>query len=148
CLYLSPGDFGFSVFSFLDNVRTSPTTASIASFVIAPTRRMSGTSPVQSITVDSTPTSASIASTMAAIFPFKSSYTCDAFVGLGLPDIFALGAAIGKSTSFNNRKATSLFGIRIPTVSNFAVTFVATLFLRFKTYVIGQGEKVVINVST
>lgn len=28
-----------------------------------------------------------------SIFPFKSSATCSAFVGLGRPDVFALGAA-------------------------------------------------------
>src|SRR5699024_4551426 len=102
---------------------------------------MTGISFVQSTTVDSTPTLAGPPSSMPAIFPFKSSSTCSAAVGLGFPEIFALGAAIGRPELEIKSNATSLSGIRTPTVVNPAVTLDASFPLLFNTYVIGPGEK-------
>src|SRR5699024_9520692 len=100
-----------------------------------------GYSPVQSITVDSTPTFAAPPSNIAAIFPSISSLTCVALVGLGFPDKLALGAATGRLAAISSARAAGWLGIRIPTVSNPAVTKLATVPLLFRTYVIGPGEK-------
>ena len=59
-----------------------------------PGRRTIGTSSVRSIIVDSIPIPTGPPSMIMSILPFRSSYTCCARVGLGLPEVFALGAAI------------------------------------------------------
>src|SRR5699024_1790557 len=99
-----------------------PISASINSLEIPPGRRMTGVSSVQSTTVDSTPIPVGPSSRSPAIFPFKSSHTWSAVVGLGLPDRFALGAASGIPQAFNNFDAVGWLGIRTPIVDNPEVT--------------------------
>ena len=74
--------------------------------------------PSNEITVDSTPTSDSPPSTIAAILPFMSSITREALVGLGLPERFADGAASGNPHSSIILLATGFDGNLMPTVSS------------------------------
>lgn len=62
---------------------------------IAPWRRMTSCVPVQSTTVDSSPTSDDPPFRMQAIRPSISSRTAIQVVGLGRPERFAEGAATG-----------------------------------------------------
>lgn len=57
-------------------------------------------------------------SIIASIFPNKSEITCSAFVGLGLPERFAEGAASGQPASLIIFRATTLSGSRIATESS------------------------------
>src|SRR5699024_12199529 len=98
----------------------------------------------QSITVDSTPAFAAPPSNIAAIFPSISSLTCVALVGLGFPDKLALGAATGRLAAISSARAAGWLGIRIPTVSNPAVTKLARVPLYFSIYVIVHGDIILI----
>ena len=73
---------------------------------------------MRSTIVDSTPIPTSPPSIIISIRPSISSITCSAFVGLGLPDVFALGAAIGSLDSSISLLAILLLGIRTATVSS------------------------------
>src|SRR5699024_11433753 len=99
----------------------------ICAAVTPPCLRITGYSPVQSITVDSTPTFAAPPSNIAAIFPSISSLTCVALVGLGFPDTFALGAATGRLTAISSARAAGWLGILKPTIYNPAVTKVGAV---------------------
>src|SRR3989304_9545491 len=88
-----------------------------ASYAIPPGRKICGGLIVKSKTVDSTPTVVGPASKTASMCLSKSSKTCCAVVGLGLPAMFPLGAAIGHLLSFISVKATLCFGILIAIVS-------------------------------
>ena len=59
-----------------------------------PGRSTIGVSSVRSMMVDSIPMPTGPPSIIMAILPLRSSATCAASVGLGLPDVLALGAAI------------------------------------------------------
>lgn len=87
--------FVLSRLSASEFTSTLPNTFSNVSRETTPGRNMTGTSPVISKTVDSTPTSQSPPAIITSALPIKSSITCSALVGLNLPEIFALGAAIG-----------------------------------------------------
>ena len=76
------------------SICTSPTTSSNISFVIKPGRRMVGIPSVRSTIVDSMPIPTAPPSKIIGMIPFISSATCSARVGLGLPEVLALGAAI------------------------------------------------------
>ena len=102
-------------------------------------------SPRVEMIVDSIPTWQSPPSKIAFILPFISSSTCFAVVGLGLPEVFALGAAIGVPADLINNRAISQLGILMPTVSNPPVVFLGTISLAFKMRVIGPGQKASIN---
>jgi hypothetical protein len=60
-----------------------------------PGRNSVGGSVVMSRTVDSTPNGVAPASSTASISPLRSCSTWSAVVGLGRPNLFALGAAMG-----------------------------------------------------
>ena len=74
--------------------------------LIAPGRRIIGGVEVRSSTVDSSPTGVFPPSTTISIQLLRSSSTCCADVGLGCPNKFALGAAIGSPTLLSNARAT------------------------------------------
>ena len=76
-----------------------------------------GTSPVTSTMVDSTPMPTGPPSRIISIFPFMSSHTWSAVVGLGRPEVLALGAATGTPARAIRRLATGSLGIRTATVS-------------------------------
>ena len=111
------------------------------SFVIHPGLRITGTISVKSMIVDSTPTITAPPSKIIGIFPWRSSMTCSAFVGLGRPDVFALGAAIGTPDLLISSNATGWSGIRIATVSSPPVTQSGTWSAFCKITVIGPGQK-------
>ena len=72
--------------------------------------------------------------------PSRSSATWDASVGLGLPDVLALGAAIRHPLPSISRSATGCFGIRIATVSIPPVVSYGTLSFFHTIMVSGPGQ--------
>ena len=136
---------GFS-FSFTsDTVLTLQfSICSICSVVTSPGLYIIG-SPDKSITVDSIPTLQSPPSIIASTLPFISSTQCANAVGLGLPDKFALGAAIGTPESSKSLFASDCTGILTPTVSSPAVTSFLILLLFFKIIVSGPGQNLSIS---
>src|SRR5699024_2062103 len=143
------GDFGVCALSANDgSTITLPATCSSCSFVMPPGRKITGIASVQSITVDSTPTPAGPASSNPAILPCKSLQTWSAVVGLGFPDVLALGAAIGLSHVLSSALAAGWSGMRTPMVASPAVVLGAHVPLWGRTNVIGPGVNVSINVST
>src|SRR5699024_5126079 len=84
------------------------------------------------------------------ILPYKSSTTWVAFVGLGLPEVLALGAAIGTFANSIIFKAILLFGILIATVDNPPVILSGTLslFLNIKVRGPGQNFSIISNASS
>src|SRR5699024_10977643 len=109
--------------------------------------KITGIASVQSITVDSTPTPAGPASRSPEILPCKSLQTRSAVVGLGFPEVFALGAAIGLSHAWSEALATGWSGMRTPMVANPAVVLRAHVLLWGRTKVIGPGVKVSMSIS-
>ena len=85
--------------------------------VTAPGLRSVGISDVRSMMVDSTPIPTAPPSIIISILPFISSNTWLAFVGEGLPEVFALGAAIGTPAASIRALAISLPGSLTATVS-------------------------------
>ena len=83
----------------------------------------------------------------ASIFPSKSSMTCCASVGLGFPEIFALGAAIGHPERRTSSRQEAPRGIRIPTVSRPPVVTFGMISFAGTIMVIGPGQKVFIRIS-
>ncbi len=73
----------------------------------------------------------------------SESNTCAGVVALMVPDIFALGAAMGTPASLINFSATLCAGTRTAIVSSPALTSSETLqsFLRGKISVSGPGQK-------
>lgn len=71
-----------------------PVFSAIISAVIIPGRKIVGIGSTNN-TVDSIPISQEPPSRIPSIFPSKSCNTCIAFVGEGLPEIFAEGAQTG-----------------------------------------------------
>lgn len=67
---------------------------------------------------------------MASIFPSMSSSICPAVVGLGRPEVFPEGAAMGTSAAAMMARHRGWAGQRIPTVSSPAVTTSGTSGLR------------------
>ena len=97
--------------------------AEIISGVTAPGRRMvTQPSSVQSTMVDSTPHVQLPPSRMSGIRPVISAAVIAAVVGLGRPEMFAEGAAIGTPAARMSRRATSWAGQRTPTVDSPPVT--------------------------
>ena len=90
--------------------------------------------------VDSTPTAQGPPSTMASIFPSISSSICPAVVGLGRPEVFPEGAAMGTSAAAMMARHSGWAGQRIPTVSSPAVTTSGTRGLRGRIMVMGPGQ--------
>ncbi len=74
--------------------------------------------PVTSTMVDSSPIPTWPPSKSISIRPSISCHTCRAVVGLGRPDLFALGAATGTPANAITPFATGSLGIRIATVSS------------------------------
>ncbi len=97
--------------------------------------------------VDSTPTLQAPPPKIRGIFPFKSSRTCSALVGLGKPEVLALGAASGLSVISINDRATGCEGILTPTVSKLAVVILEIRLLLGRITVSGPGQKVFIMFS-
>ncbi len=80
--------------SIAGSVLTSQRTSFSMSLVIYPGRNITALLPDTSTIVDSIPMSGLPPSIIISIVPSRSSITCFACVGLGLPDKLALGAAI------------------------------------------------------
>ena len=93
------------------------------------------------------PTRQSSPEITASILPFISAITSFALVGLGLPDILALGAAIGHPAIFIRDKAASLSGILTATVSRPPVVLSGTHSFFFSTIVSGPGQKLSIKAT-
>src|SRR5262245_7141068 len=97
-----PGDF-CEITEQLPNIDgstlTSPIVFLIVSNVTAPGLSRIGICSVRSITVDSIPIWVLPPSKMMLTLPSRSLITWSADVGLGLPEIFADGAAIGQPDS-------------------------------------------------
>ena len=99
---------------------------------------MRGGSP-RATTVDSRPCRAGPPSRTRR--PGKSAATCAARVGLGRPERFALGAAIGTPAASMRARATGWSGTRTATVGRPAVTTSGTLLRFARTIVSGPGQK-------
>ena len=69
-----------------------------------------------------------------------SSYTCAAVVGLGRPEVLALGAAMGTPLAFISSLAHSFPGRRTPTLSSCAVQSGHTLSPLGSVMVSGPGQ--------
>ena len=108
--------------------------------VTAPGRNNRGLSPTSETTVDSTPTEQSLPITTASIFPSRSFITWRAVVGLGLPEVFADGAASGKPLKEIMSQMVLSLGNLTATVSSPADTLSATLSARGNTIVKGPGQ--------
>ncbi len=122
-------------------MRTSSRSASSSiSFVIYPGRRISGISSVRSRIVDSIPIPTAPPSRISGILPSISAATCAASVGLGLPDVLALGAAIRQPLSSISASATGCPGIRTATVLSPPVVSRGTLSLPGTITVSGPGQ--------
>ncbi len=93
-----------------------------------------------SSTVDSTPIFDSPPSNISSILPSRSEKTCSAVVGLGEPEILALGAAIGVSDARISESATACLGILTATVSKPATVMSGTVLLRLNRSVSGPGQ--------
>ena len=78
---------------------------------------------------------------MASIFPSMSSIMCRAVVGLGFPEVFPEGAAMGTRAARMTARQMEWSGQRIPTVSSPAVTTSGTAGFRRRTMVSGPGQK-------
>ncbi len=100
---------------------------------------------VVSTTVDSTPTIHLSPPIIISTLPIKSSMQCPIVVGLGLPDRFAEGAAIGVLESSINFLATLFEGILIPTHLSPAVTLSGIMSDFGIIIVIGPGQKASIS---
>jgi hypothetical protein len=79
------------------------------------------------------------------ILPSKSLDTCSDVVGLGLPEIFADGAAIGTPVSCINVCAILFSGILTATVLIPPVVIFGTIFDFLSTNVSGPGQNLLIN---
>ena len=106
---------------------------------------MCGTPSITFTIVDAMPNLLSPPSIKHSTFPSKSFITLAKFVALGLPDIFALGVAIGTFAYSTSFLATSPAGILIPTVSCPAVTISGTMSFFFNMMVNGPGKNSFIN---
>ena len=124
-----------------------PRAASRFSAVMIPGLSIVGTSPVISTTVDSIPTLQSSPSMMASMRPSMSAMTSLALVGLGLPEMLALGAAIGVSDIVIRSSAALLSGILTATVSRPPVVLSGTSGFFFTTIVSGPGQKFSISAT-
>ena len=118
-----------------------PSTPSSISGVIAPGRSSAGTLPVRSTMVDSSPTATAPPSRIMSIFPPRSSATWRAEVGLGRPEVFAEGAAIGSPAARIRALAFGSSGSRIATVSSPPLVSRGTASLFGKIMVSGPGQK-------
>jgi peptide chain release factor 1 len=74
-------------------------------------------------------------------YNFPQGRVSDHRIGLGLPEILALGAAIGQPALFISSKAIGLSGIRMATVFSPPVVMSGTLAFFGKTIVSGPGQK-------
>ena len=127
------------------SISTSSPSFSISSFVILPGLSIFTILFITLTTVDSNPISTFPPSSITETFPSNSFFISSIFVPLGLPDTFALGAAIGTPAYSINFFAIIFDGILIPTVSNPAVTDFGIMSFAFKIIVKGPGQKAFIN---
>ncbi len=122
-----------------------PVASSIMVSVTLPGRRITGTAPLASITVDSSPPSAAPQSRIMArsALPPSSSRTCPARVGLMRPERFADGAATGTPASARKARAWVLAGTRRATLSSpdVASVLIGQSGCWSSTSVIGPGQK-------
>ena len=152
-MYFIPGERGLKSssvgFSRSElSYRTALWSSTISfSFVTAPGLSMRGMMSVRSSTVDSMPTSHCSPMMTASMRPSISSRTSSAVVGLGLPERFALGAAIGLPASFMSLLAVGLDGMRIATVSRPPVVISGTMSDFLKTMVSGPGQTFVMSID-
>ncbi|MNT23388.1 hypothetical protein D3C72_1588060 [compost metagenome] len=122
------------------SITTLPATFFICSAVILPGLNMCGTLSITLTTVDSNPISVSPPSSIQSTLSFNSLNISSTFVPLGLPDILALGAAIGVFANSISFLAIKLLGILIPTVFNPPVTILGTISFLSNTIVNGPGQ--------
>ena len=137
-MYLTPGLFTLCVVS-PSNSTFLPSTFSIWLIVIFPGLSITGTSPVQSKTVDSMPTLLFAPFKIKGIFPCISTKTSSAVVGLGRPLVLADGATKGTPHAEIKRLASLLSGILIATVLSPPVALSGTEDNFGKTIVILPG---------
>ena len=107
----------------------------------APGLKRQGTSPDTSTIVDSKPNSQGPPSIIISILPLKSNSTWEALVGLGLPDVLALGAAIGVPLAVIRACAILSSGNLIATVSRPPLVSFGTISLFLNIIVKGPGQK-------
>ena len=118
------------------------------SLLSIPGLSITGITPVMSITVDSMPTSHCSPIMTASILPSMSSSTSSALVGLGLPEILALSAAIGLFAALIRLYAVPFEGILTATVSSPPVVASGTIADFGKTIVSGPGQTSFISLKT
>ena len=144
-MYFMPGAFGFLVSSAVmmpgSMITSSPRTLESICGVMYPGRKTIGFDSVRSIIVDSIPMPTGPPSSIIAIFPFKSSATWAASVGLGRPEVLALGAAMRQPLFRIRSNATGWFGIRTATVSIPPVVAEGTVSFFQTIMVRGPGQK-------
>ena len=99
------------------SIFTSSSTSRSISMVMAPGRSTVGIRQDTSTMVDSTPMPTGPPSIIISMRPFMSCQTWSAVVGLGRPEVLALGAATGTPARAIRRLATGSLGIRMATVS-------------------------------
>ena len=139
-----PGAFGAWLLSLpriVSSTLTTPITSSSISAVIAPGLKIIGGETVISRIVDSSPISTLPPSMIISIFPFRSSHTCSAVVGLGRPDVLALGADTYPPAARISFLAIRSLGILTATVSRPPVVPYGTRELFSKIIVKGPGQK-------
>ena len=83
-----------------------------------------------------------------SIFPLKSSLTCSAVVGLGRPEVFALGADTNPPPARINSLAIGSLGILTATVSNPPVVPYGTISVFSNIIVSGPGQNRLASAST
>ena len=119
---------------------TSPSTSTSSSSGKPPGRSRRGGVTVRSMMVLSTPTAQGPPSTMPSILPIISSAICCAVVGLGLPEVLPLGAAMGTPACSMIASVSGWSGQRTPTVSSPPVVRRGTMGRRGRIMVSGPGQ--------
>ena len=109
--------------------------------MIGPCRRMRGTAPVTSTTVEAVPPGQRPPSRIMAIRPSSWAATSAAVTGEGPPERLALVVASGAPAARISARVRSWFGMRTATVSPPAVTASETTAALVTTRVRGPGQK-------
>ena len=138
-----PGAFGCTLLSVIRSprsIRTSPSVSFNISSEIYPGLKTTGTSSVKSTIVDSRPIPTCPPSMIISIASPRSSSTCSAIVGLGLPDVLALGAATKPPAALISSCAIRSLGKRTATLSSPPVVSFGTMSAFGRIIVSGPGQ--------
>ena len=122
-----------------------PRTSLRSSTVMAPGLRSVGTSPVRSTIVDSTPIPTGPSSRIISMRPFRSWRTCSASVGLGFPEVLALGPAMGRPEALIKERVSLFSGHLMATVLRPPVVSIGTMSAFGMMMVRGPGQKLSIS---